>query len=74
MTFRYFLHQRSDWPLTGACNTEPFGPDGDGNYLATLDASGPFAALYGLGLPELTVEEARAWVARLATPEEPDGE
>lgn len=69
--FRYFLHELSDWPVAGACNDVPLGPGDDGLYLATLAASDPHCALYELDLDELTVVEARAWVAALAD-EEPN--
>lgn len=65
--YRYFLHNLSDWPIAGACNAYPFGPDGDDLYLATLDASDPHCAAYELGLAELTQDEAQAFASSLVT-------
>lgn len=63
--YRYFLHNLSDWPLSGAINPEPFGPDHDGLYLATVAASAPHCALYAQDMPELTLGEASIWGASL---------
>lgn len=63
MSFRYFRHTAQAWPVAGACNKDPFGPDNEGQFLATLDAADPACAHHQGILEELSAVEARAWVA-----------
>lgn len=63
--YRYFLHHLSDWPLRGAVNPEPFGPDIHGDYLATVDASDPHCLAYEQDMPELSRADAAIWGASL---------
>jgi len=63
--YRYFLHLLSDWPLEGACNSELFGPDIEGTYLATFDADDHRCPAPGSSHTELTADDARAWVNNL---------
>lgn len=68
--YRYFLHELSDWPVAGACNPEPFGPDADGMYLVTIEAASPHCAALESVLHELTLNEARDWALSTFPPDE----
>lgn len=65
MMYRYFLHTLADWPVDGACNDEPFGPDASARYIVTVDATDPICAAYAGVWPELSAADARQWAAAL---------